>query len=144
MNELIQNSRTIYVHIGGEYVLQNKGILFELYCESHTLDEPVHIEGYYGTRLEVLTTPVSIKERNFERLCEYLKKHRITCGELLLHDSIWRREQCATLIKILKPVKVDLLSDEEQGDRFEALLNCTTPVRVVYFKFQRFICFRSM
>lgn len=76
------------------------------------------------------------KSVRFSKLCDYLKEARITCVELLSFHSQWSLEQCGTLLKILKPVKVEMKS--EGSNRFEALFQTKTlvsSIRVFFFYF---------
>lgn len=57
----------------------------------------------------------------FEEYREFLKKHRFTCEELFLgQGGDITKEQCVTLLKLLKPQKICLMS--EGSSWFEALL----------------------
>lgn len=67
----------------------------------------------------------------FQRLCDYLKKYRITCDVLTI--SVGTKEQLSTLLKILKPVTINL--DSEGSNRFEALYQSKILVSFVLFPF---------
>ena len=70
-----------------------------------------------------VTSCIISEVMEFEQFCEALKRYRITTVQLVMHsDRTMRltREQCATLIELLKPVSVRL--DSTESTRFEALL----------------------
>lgn len=73
----------------------------------------------------------------FKEFCISLKKNRVTCDRMILKDMIFNAEQCAQLIKTLKPTHVEMNS--RYTDRFEALFRAKTLVWVIsYLKLYRY------
>lgn len=62
-----------------------------------------------------------------EQCCEALKKYRLTSSRLFMRyrqadgPLELTKEQCATLLKMVKPEAVDI--DSERSNRFEALFD---------------------
>lgn len=95
---------------------------------------PINIKRLYATRSEILCPP---RQRNnypwvgledpFELFRDCLQENRITCNELhLVEYDKYGTEQWATLINILRPVKIAL--DGRSTDRYGALLQSKTVV----------------
>lgn len=140
VNELVQNSRNVSVHIGGEYSVEFDNspsylIRCQLYQARSNLEERVDWAGRYGTRLGKLQLPHSGGEGKFKPLCEFLKKYRLMCDELILYDHFWNKEECTQLIKQLKPIRIDMLSYQGPSTRFEALFTARTVVRLILSPF---------
>ena len=76
--------------------------------------------------LSFLTFTAATLEGHFEEVCECLKRNRITARWVLLSQIGLIREQCVTLLRILKPAKV--VMNSEGSDRFETLLLSKTLV----------------
>ena len=77
---------------------------------------------------------ISEIEEEFELFCDILAKYCITANLLSLsnveEDSFeLTREQCATLIKVLKPARVSI--DSRGSNRIEALLHLNHQVRSI-------------
>lgn len=80
----------------------------------------VRFSGFKIQRLQSNNHSSDISE-DFENYCSLLKKYRITCTEVKMEQPIClTKEQCVTLLNILKPVDIHLYSIG--SNRYEAFL----------------------
>lgn len=142
VKEFIHNSRNISVHMEGIYALQLdwNDLLksWALCCYKQFAN--IKVDGLYAVRLEMLVPPgqliasvLSDQMLDFEKLYDYLEMNRITCDQLQMAELRLSKEQCATLLKLLKPVNIRLHSQE--SDLFEAVFQSKTLVGVFSFTF---------
>lgn len=76
--------------------------------------------------LSLPTFTAATLEGHFEEVCECLKRNKITARWVLLSQIGLTREQCVTLLRILKPAKA--VMNSEGSNRFETLLLSKTLV----------------
>lgn len=68
-----------------------------------------------------------------EKFCDVVKRYRITAETVQCDDDkiTWTTEQCAKIFLALKPVNIELNSQE--SDRFEALFQSKALVDLTLF-----------
>lgn len=148
MNGFIRGNLHISVHLPeGRFSLNSSDITRDdvarpAETSTITLDENIEEETLYGIRLSSLCVHGTLslipsllfilEGADFEDSCSTLSKNRITCNKLKIETKreTWTKEQCLVLLKILKPVEVDMSS--LQSDRYEALWQVKTIVSSIF------------
>ena len=101
----------------------------------HSMELDLDILGFPVSVLILIFIIVRLEKTfgQFDRLCDFLKTHRITCEHLYLairQRSNLTKEECGILLNIVKPQSVHLNSI--LSNRYEALFQSKTMVSIIF------------
>lgn len=138
VKEFILSTRNVSIWLWGEYYItfkKDKKSQWQLYCCRNGLALKLkNLEVFYGLRLATMISPGKQScaylfllyyflgaNKEYEQLYNSLKNYRITCDEIHINGEEWNGEQCAAIVKVVKPSRVVLYNRELTVVDFEEI-----------------------